>query len=196
MRRAGVLFKNAEALELLSQVDTLVVDKTGTLTEGKPRLTRLVASPGVEEESLLRWAASLEAQSEHPLAQALLDAAKERGVQLAPLHAFESLTGRGIRGTVEGEPVALGNRALLEAQSAELGSLAALAAPLEAQGQTVVFLTRAEKTAGMFAVSDPIKPSTPGALRALREDGLRIVMLTATRPPPHTLSRTSSASVR
>ncbi|MEI9936533.1 MAG: heavy metal translocating P-type ATPase [Pseudomonadota bacterium] len=175
---AGVLFKDAEALELLSQVDTLVVDKTGTLTEGKPRLTRLVASPGVEEESLLRWAASVEAQSEHPLARAVLDAAAERGIRLAPLSDFESLTGRGIRGSVEGEPVALGNRALLEAQSAELGSLAALAAELEAQGQTVVFLTRAGKTSGMLAISDPIKASTPGALRALREDGMRIVMLT------------------
>jgi len=175
---AGVLFKNAEALELLSRVDTLVVDKTGTLTEGKPRLTRLVANPGVEEEALLRWAASVEAQSEHPLARALLDAASERQIQLAPLTGFASLTGRGIQGTVEGALVAVGNRALLEAQSAELGALAELAAKLEAQGQTVVFVTRAGMTAGMLAISDPIKASTPAALRALRADGLRIVMLT------------------
>jgi len=175
---AGVLFKNAEALELLSRVDTLVVDKTGTLTEGKPRLTRLVANSGVEEEALLRWAASVEAQSEHPLARALLDAASARQIQLAPLTGFASLTGRGIQGTVEGALVAVGNRALLEAQSAELGALAELAAKLEAQGQTVVFVTRAGMTAGMLAISDPIKASTPAALRALRSDGLRIVMLT------------------
>jgi len=175
---AGVLFKNAEALELLSQVDTLVVDKTGTLTEGAPRLTLLVPSPGVEEESLLRWAASVEAQSEHPLARAVLTAAAERGIRLTPPSDFESLTGRGIRATVEGEPVAVGNRSLLEAQASELDTLAAPAAELEAQGQTVVFVTRAGRTAGMLAISDPIKASTPAALNALREDGLRIVMLT------------------
>jgi len=179
---AGVLFKNAEALELLSRVDTLVVDKTGTLTEGKPRLTRIVTQPGVEEEALLRWAASVEAQSEHPLARAVLEVAKERGVGLAPLQGFESLTGRGIQARVEGELVAIGNRALLSGQSAELGSLAALAAQLEAQGQTVVFVMRAGKTAGMLAISDPIKASTPAALRALRADGLRIVMLTGDAP--------------
>ena len=179
---AGVLFKNAEALELLSQADTLVVDKTGTLTEGKPRLTRVAASPGVDEESLLRWAASVEAQSEHPLARAVLDAAAERGIRLAPLSEFESLTGRGIRGVVEGAPVALGNRALLEAQSAATGPLSQLAAELEAQGQTVVFLTRAGATAGLLAISDPIKASTPAALNALRADGLRIIMLTGDAP--------------
>jgi len=175
---AGVLFKNAEALELLCRVDTLVVDKTGTLTEGKPRLTRMATSPGIDEESLLRWAASVEAHSEHPLARALLDAATARGVPLAKLSAFESLTGRGVRGVVEGETVALGNRSWLEAQSGELAALAALAAELEAKGQTVVFVTRAAKTVGLLAISDPIKASTPEALRALRADGLRIVMLT------------------
>ncbi|HEY0468153.1 MAG TPA: heavy metal translocating P-type ATPase, partial [Polyangiaceae bacterium] len=179
---AGVLFKNAEALELLSQVDTLLIDKTGTLTEGKPRLTRLAASAGVDEDALLGWAASLEAQSEHPLAQAVLDAAAERGIQRAPLSEFESLTGLGVRGNVAGVPVALGNRALLESQSAELGPLGPLAAELEAQAQTVIFLIRAGKTAGLLAVADPIKASTPAALRALREDGLRIIMLSGDAP--------------
>ena len=180
--RAGVLFRNAEALELLSRVDTLVVDKTGTLTEGAPRLTRLVASPGVDEESLLRWAASVEARSEHPLARAVLDAAAERGIRLASLSAFESLTGRGLRATVEDEPVTLGNRTLLEAASSDLGAFAPVAAELEAQGHTVVFVTRSGKLAGMLAISDPIKASTPAALRALREDGVRILMLTGDTP--------------
>jgi len=179
---AGVLFKNAEALEILSQVDTLVVDKTGTLTEGKPKLTRVFASPQVDEESLLRWAASLEARSEHPLARAILAAATERGIQLASVSEFESLTGRGVRGNVEGAIIAIGNRALLDSQSVELGSLSALAAELEARGQTVVFLTRAGKTTGMLAISDPIKATTRAALHALREDGLRIVMLTGDAP--------------
>jgi len=173
--RAGVLFKNAEALEVLSQVDTLVVDKTGTLTEGQPKLTRVLTSPEIEEGALLRWAASLEARSEHPLARAILAASAERGIQLAPVSEFESLTGRGIRGSVEGAITVIGNRSLLNSDQGELG---VLAAELEAQGQTVVFLTRAGKTAGMLAISDPIKATTRDALRALREDGLRIVMLT------------------
>jgi P-type Cu+ transporter len=176
--RAGVLFKNAEALELLSQVDTLVVDKTGTLTEGSPRLTRLIPIAGVAEESLLRWAASVEARSEHPLARAVLETAAERGSRPTQSSDFESLTGRGVRATVEGEPVAIGNRSLLEKQSVELGTLAGTASELEAQGQTVVFVTRSSRMAGMLAISDPIKASTPAALRELRDDGLRIVMLT------------------
>src|SRR6478736_592029 len=187
---AGVLFKNAEALELLSQVDTLVVDKTGTLTEGSPRLTRIVPWPGVEEESLLRWAGSVEAQSEHPLARAVLDAAAERGLRLPPASAFESLTGRGIRATVEGEPTEVGNRSLLAARSIELGALATRAEEFEAQGHTAVFVLRSGKLLGMLAISDPIKASTKGALRALHEDGLRIVMLTGDAPATaHSVAR-------
>ncbi len=172
--QVGVLFKNAEAIERLQQVDTLVLDKTGTLTEGKPQLTHCAPVPGVDEPALLGWAASLEAHSEHPLAKAVLAAAAERGQPLVGVSEFESVTGRGIRGVIAGQRIAVGNRAWLGAQ---LGSLEALANELQGQGRTVVFVSRDERLVGLLAISDPIKASTPAALRALTKDGLRLVML-------------------
>ena len=119
----GVLFKNADALERLARVDTLVIDKTGTLTEGKPKLTALVPSPGVEEHALLRWAASLERLSEHPLAKAVVEAAQERGVELGTVTGFESITGQGVRGSIDQQSIALGNRSLLEASGGDPSAL-------------------------------------------------------------------------
>ncbi len=176
--QVGVLFKNAEAIERLRQVDTLVLDKTGTLTEGKPKLTRCDPAAGIEENTLLGWAASLEAQSEHPLAKALLGAASERGLALVKVSEFESLTGRGIRGLVDGQRIAVGNRTLLGAPGDEQRPLEALAAELQAEGKTVVFVTCGERLAGLLAISDPIKRTTPAAIAALRHEQLRLVMLT------------------
>jgi Cu+-exporting ATPase len=174
----GVLFKNAEALERLARVDTLVVDKTGTLTEGKPKLTALVPSPGVEEHALLRWAASLERLSEHPLAKAIIDAAEERGVELSTVSGFESITGRGVRGNVDQQSIALGNSRLLETSGGDPSALGAHADELRALGQTVVFVAASGKLAGILGISDPIKPSSAAAVAALQQSGLRLVMLT------------------
>jgi P-type Cu+ transporter len=173
----GVLFKNAEALERLARVDTLVVDKTGTLTEGKPKLTALIPSPGVEEHALLRWAASLERLSEHPLAKAIIDAAEERGIELTTVSGFESVTGQGVRGTVDRQPIALGNRSLLEASGGDPSALSAVLSELRAQGQTVVFVAASGRLAGILGISDPIKPSSAAAIAALHQSGLRLVML-------------------
>jgi len=177
----GVLFKNAEAIELLQKVDTLVVDKTGTLTAGKPALAALEPAPGFDANELLRLAASLERASEHPLASAIVAAAGSRGVALAPVRDFESLTGKGVKGQVGSARVALGNRALLEELQIPAGDLADLLAraeALRAEGQTVVFVAVDGKPAGLLGVADPIKDSTPEAIRQLHDDGLRIVMLT------------------
>jgi Cu+-exporting ATPase len=174
----GVLFRNAEAIELLRLVDTLVVDKTGTLTEGRPELVSVVGAAGVDESELLRLAASLERGSEHPLAAAVVRGAGSRGVPLAEAMGFESLTGRGVRGRVDGRAVALGTGAWLRELGADAGPLAARAEELRAEGQTVFFVALDGGAAGLLGVADPVKASTPEAIDALHAEGLRIVMLT------------------
>jgi len=174
----GVLIKNAEALEVLEKVDTLVVDKTGTLTEGKPRLTSVVVASGGDEGELVRLAASLERASEHPLAAAIVAGAAERGVALAAANDFRSFTGKGVEGKVEGRAVALGTRALLEELGVAVGGLAEPAEALRRDGQTVVFVAVDGKAAGLVGVADPIKASTPEAIRLLHAAGVRLVMLT------------------
>jgi Cu+-exporting ATPase len=174
----GVLFKNAEAIELLRKVDTLVVDKTGTLTEGKPRLVSVEPAEGFEAAELLRLAAALEMASEHPLAAAIVQGAQERGVAVAQAESFESLTGRGVRGIVGERKVALGNQKLLEELRTDAGTFAARAESLRAEGQTVMYVLVDGRLAGLVGVADPIKPTTAEAIRQLHADGIRIVMLT------------------
>jgi Cu+-exporting ATPase len=174
----GVLFRHAEAIEVLRQVDTLVVDKTGTLTEGKPRLVRLLPANGFEEGELLKLAASLERGSEHPLAAAIVAGAQVRGVVPATPESFASVTGKGVRGQVGGRQVALGNRALMDDLGVDLGALAARADELRRDGATVLFVAVDGRSAGLVGVADPIKASTQDAIRALHGEGVRIVMLT------------------
>jgi P-type Cu+ transporter len=174
----GVLFRNAEAIETLRKVDTLVVDKTGTLTEGKPKLASVIAGPGFDEATVLRLAGALERGSEHPLAAAVLSGAQERGIELGSTSAFESITGKGVQGEVAGKKVALGNRALLDALAVNPGDFAARAEELRKDGQTVLFVTIDGALAGLLCVVDPIKESTPEALSSLRSEGVRVVMLT------------------
>ncbi|MEX0675609.1 MAG: copper-translocating P-type ATPase [Pirellulales bacterium] len=175
---AGVLVKNAEALEILEKVDTLVVDKTGTLTEGKPRLASVAATGPFDEAELLRLAASLEKGSEHPLAAAIVRAAMDRRLRLVDAAGFQYSTGKGLIGRVDDHTVALGNRALMADQKVELGPLVDEAEKKRALGQTVMFVAVDGRAAGMLGVADPIKDSTPEALRWLREEGVRVVMLT------------------
>ena len=174
----GVLIKNAEALEIMEKVDTLVVDKTGTLTEGKPRLTRVAPAAGVDEGELLRLAASLERGSEHPLAAAIVAGAQERDLVLEEAKDFESVTGKGVTGRVGGRDVALGNLKLLEQLGIDAGGLEARAEDLRRDGETVMFVALDGQAAGLIGVADPIKASTPEAIRALQADGVKIVMLT------------------
>ncbi len=174
----GVLFKNAEAIEHLRKVDTLVVDKTGTLTEGKPKLTSVEPGEGIEAKELLRLAATLERGSEHPLASAVVKGAEERGVALGSAEAFESNPGRGVRGRVDGRPVALGNRKFLEDLRVDPGHWADRAEALRGEGQVVMFVVADSAVAGLLGVADPIKQTTPEAIRQLQQDGLRVVMLT------------------
>jgi Cu+-exporting ATPase len=175
----GVLFKNAEAIELMCKVDTLAVDKTGTLTEGKPQLVSVELAAGFDASELLRLAATLERGSEHPLAAAIVKGAEDRGVSLTgSVEAFESLTGRGVRGRIAGRAVALGNQKLLEELGTDAGTLAAKAEALRADGQTVMFVLVDGKITGLIAVADPMKQTTPEAIRQLHADGIRIVMLT------------------
>ena len=174
----GVLFKNAEAIEVLRKVDTLVVDKTGTLTEGKPKLVSVVPEPSLDEAALLRLAAALERGSEHPLAAAIVRGAEERGVELAQADAFDSVTGKGVKGRVDGREVALGNRALLESLGIDAAHLAARAEELRQDGQTVMFVAVDGAPAGLVGVADPIKESTPDAIRTLHAEGIRVVMMT------------------
>jgi Cu+-exporting ATPase len=169
---AGVLIRNAEALETLARVDTIVVDKTGTLTEGKPRLAT------APEDAILALAASLENASEHPLAAAIVSGARERGLALSPTDGFQSFTGKGVTGTVEGRRVALGNRALLDQLAIGAGEFAARAEALAVEGQTVVYVAVDGRAAGLVGVADPIKTSAREAVRALHREGLRVVMLT------------------
>jgi len=175
---AGVLIKNAEALEVLEKVDTLVVDKTGTLTEGKPRLASVHTLPEWNEAEVLRLAATLERGSEHPLAAAIVAGAQERGLKLGEAREFLSLTGKGVVGKVDGKALALGNRQLFEKLKIALATLDTKASQLRSEGQIVVFMAVDGVASGLLAVTDPIKPSTPEALRALQKDGIRIVMLT------------------
>jgi len=174
----GVLFRNAEAIEVLRKVDTLVVDKTGTLTEGKPKLISVVSATSVDEKDLLRLAGSLERGSEHPLAAAIVSGAQERGADLGQASNFESVTGKGVEGQVDGASVALGNLALMQSLGIEFGDLVERAEALRVEGQTVMFVSIDKKPAGLLGVADPIKDSTPEAIRSLHEEGIRIVMLT------------------
>jgi len=176
--QAGVLIKNAEALEVLEKVDTLVVDKTGTLTEGKPRLASVHPQPGWDVAEVLRLAATLERGSEHPLAAAIVAGALERKLVLGEAREFRSLSGEGVTGAVEGKSVALGNHRLFERLKIDLAALDAQAGELRAAGQTVVFVAVDGVACGLLAVTDPIKPSAPEALRVLQKDGIRVVMLT------------------
>ena len=176
--QAGVLIKNAEALEHLEKVDTLVVDKTGTLTEGKPRVTAVRPQQQYDEAALIRLAATLERASEHPLAAAIMAEAQARGVSLGEATEFRAETGKGIVGRVDGRRVAFGNAKLLESLSIASAPMAAQADTLRADGATVMFLAVDDDLAGLVAVADPVKSSTPPTLAALKEEGLRIVMLT------------------
>jgi Cu+-exporting ATPase len=175
---SGVLIRNAEALEVLHQADTLVVDKTGTLTEGKPRLSVVEPAAGFDEAELLRLAASLERGSEHPLASAVVQGAAQRGVELASTEDFQSLTGRGVIGRVAGRTVVLGNAGLLAEQGVSAEPVAARAEELRRDGHTVLLVTVDGRLAGLLAVNDPIRASTPEAIRLLHADGLRLIMLT------------------
>jgi Cu+-exporting ATPase len=174
----GVLIKNAEALEVMRKVDTLVVDKTGTLTEGKPRLVSVIALDGFEEQDILHLGASLERASEHPLAEAIVRGAEERDIPLMPAYGFESVTGMGVTGKVDGREVALGNLKLLKSLSIDSGELPKLAETGRTGGQTVMLVAIDGQAAGLIGVADPIKDSTPEAIADLHKEGLRVVMLT------------------
>ena len=175
----GILFRNAEAIEVLRKVDVLVVDKTGTLTEGRPRLVTVVPTAGgISEAALLRAAASLERGSEHPLAAAIVKGAGDRGVTLVETREFRSITGKGVAGTVDGGDVALGNRALMSDLGVEVGALGEKAETLRAEGQTMMFVAIGRTLAGLVGVADPVKESTPEAIQALHDERIRIVMLT------------------
>jgi len=174
----GILFKNAEAIETLRTVDTLVVDKTGTLTEGKPKVTQVVTLAGMDEPTLLRLAASVEKGSEHPLAAAIVAGAGERGAGTGAVTEFVAHTGRGVSGTIDGRTVLLGNGKLLEQFQVTTDDLARQAETLRTEGQTVMFVAVDGKAAGLLVVSDPIKETTPEAIRQLHDEGIRIVMLT------------------
>ncbi|MEX2643066.1 MAG: heavy metal translocating P-type ATPase, partial [Acetobacterales bacterium] len=174
----GVLIRDAEALERLEKVDTLIVDKTGTLTEGKPRVTQVVAAEGVGEDRVLRLAAAAERGSEHPLAAAVVDAARERGLDVPQASGFASETGEGVRATVDGETVAVGTPAMLQNAGADAASLADRAEQLRADGATAVFVAAGGRALGVIAIADPLRETTREALDGLRAEGLRIVMLT------------------
>jgi Cu+-exporting ATPase len=176
--QSGVLFKNAEAIEVLREVDTLVIDKTGTLTEGKPKLTSIVTAPGMPEEALLRLAASLERGSEHPLAAAIVSGAAERRLALASAGEFESLTGQGVSGKVDGHKVSLGSDALVRQLGLNSGELGERAEAMRQAGETVMFVVVDGLVAGLIAVADPIKATTSEAIKQLHNEGVRIVMLT------------------
>src|SRR4029077_12457627 len=190
---AGVLIKNAEALETLEKVDTLVIDKTGTLTEGKPRVVSVVTlaresqpvqhpfvlgRQSINENELLQLAASLERASEHPLASAIVAAAEERGLRLSEMTGFNSLTGRGVSAMLDGRVIAAGNERFLEELGTALGDVLPKAEELRNQGQTLVFVSVDGKVAGLIGVADPIKASTSKAVRNLRDQGIDVVMIT------------------
>jgi len=174
----GVLIKNAEALELMEKVDTLVVDKTGTLTEGRPEVQQVFASGGFRDADVLGFAASLEAMSEHPLARAIVGEANRLGVARLPVKGFAAVTGKGVRGVVEGREVLLGNARMLEEAGIDVASAAPRVEEWQAQGQTVMYVAVGGRLAGLVGVADPVKGTTPEAIRLLKESGVRITMLT------------------
>jgi Cu+-exporting ATPase len=176
--QAGVLIRNAEALERMEKIDTLVIDKTGTLTEGKPRVIEIAAADGIDGRDILRLAASLEAPSEHPLASAIVQAAREKNLALSPVEHFNQPVGQGAMGLVDGRQIAIGHAAFLGSQGIATEALTAKADELRHSGATAVFLAIDGKLAGVLAIADPVKATTPAALQALMRDGLRIVMLT------------------
>ena len=176
--QAGVLIKNAEALERFAKVDTLIVDKTGTLTVGKPKLVAVLPEAGHDEAEVLRLAASLERGSEHPLAEAIIAGAEERGVAFVKAEDFEAVTGKGVKGVVDGKPVALGNAKLIADLGLDGGGLSESANARRDEGETVMFVVINSKIAGLVSVADPVKETTPDALKALHEEGFRIVMAT------------------
>ena len=180
---AGLLFRNAEAIELMDRTQALVVDKTGTLTEGKPQLVLIQTNDGFEEPETLRLAASLERASEHPLANAIVSGAEARGLALVNVEAFHAIPGQGVRGRIEGRVVALGNRALLDELKIDAGELKQRAEELRANGETTVFVIVDGRVAGIIAVADPIKATTAEAIRQLHDDGVRIVMVTGDTAP-------------
>jgi Cu+-exporting ATPase len=175
---AGILVKNAEALEILEKVDTLVIDKTGTLTEGRPRVTSIIAAPSSSDLQILRIAATLERGSEHPLATAILAALSEHHLEPGALSDFHSLTGKGVTGVVDGKKATLGNRALFAELGINLAEFNERAKSLEAEGQTVMFVSTDDKAAGIIGVADPVKANAPEAIERLHREGIRIVMLT------------------
>ncbi|ACU89101.1 heavy metal translocating P-type ATPase [Desulfomicrobium baculatum] len=175
---AGVLIKNAEALEIMEKIDTLVVDKTGTLTEGKPKLVAVQAETGFSEDEILRMAASLERASEHPLAEAIVRGAEEKGVELVKANSFQSITGKGVTGEVDGHKVAAGNIKLLEEQDISTGDVSQKADKQRVKGMTVMLIAIDGQVAGLIGVADPVKAATGEAIRDLHAEGIRIVMLT------------------
>jgi len=174
----GVLFRDAAAIENLRKIDTLIVDKTGTLTEGRPSFERAVGAPGFDETEVLRLAASLDQGSEHPLAAAIVAAARERGLSLSKPEQFDSVSGIGVHGTVDGKALALGSTALMQQRGVDVSALVAQAEALRGEGASVMHLAVDGRLAGLLAVADPIKATTADALAALRKAGLRIVMAT------------------
>ena len=179
---SGVLFRDAEALETLRRIDTLIVDKTGTLTVGRPVFEKSVGVMPFSEDDVLRIAASIDQGSEHPLANAIVDAGRARKLQLSKAESFESATGIGVRGSVDGRAVVLGNTALLRDAGVDVGPLAKDAEQLRGDGSSVIYLAVDGRLAGLLAVHDPIKESTPGAIETLHRDGIRIVMATGDGP--------------
>ena len=176
--QSGVLIKNAESLERVEKIDTLVIDKTGTLTEGKPKVVAVRAFGGVAEGDLLRLAASLEHGSEHPLAAAIVEAATERKLALSPVQDFDSPSGKGVTGTVEGRRIDIGNRLVMQAGAIDVSALEKTAEDLRSAGATAIFVAIDGRASGVLAIADPIKATTPEAIQALREAGIRVVMLT------------------
>jgi Cu+-exporting ATPase len=176
--QAGVLIKNAEALERMEKIDTLVVDKTGTLTEGKPKVVAIVPATGFDEADILRLAATVERASEHPLADAIVRAAGERKLDLGKVEAFDSPTGKGATGKVDGRTIVLGNANFLRALGMDAQALNDQGERLRGEGATVINMAVDGRLAGLFAIADPVKPSTPEALKALAAEGIKVIMLT------------------
>ncbi|MCG2813785.1 MAG: heavy metal translocating P-type ATPase, partial [Thermodesulfovibrionales bacterium] len=175
---AGVLFKNAEAIEVMRKIDTLVVDKTGTLTVGKPKLIDVIPADGFDGKTILHFAASIERGSEHPLASAIVKGAEERGISLTDVEEFESVTGKGVAGMIEGHKVALGNLKLFDDLGIDTAELSLNAESMRREGQTVMFIAVDGKAAGLLGVADPIKETTPEAIDFLQKEGIRVLMLT------------------